>query len=420
MGKPLSLRLYLASRARRDRAERRELAEAGEDGKTQEKERLGLPTELRQDGPLVWVHSGQDRHALAARELAHRLRLERPDVRFLLTTSAKRRKETEPWLTAQFAPDENRTAIRRFLDHWRPDLSIWTEPDLRPALISDAADRDVPLFLFDARTAPSDPQTWWWFRGMSGTILERFQRVLTGDADSAAALKRLGANPRRLEIAGFLEEGTAALPCNEADRAAIAKDLAGRPVWLGVVAPEERDTVLEAHRNALQRSHRLLLILAPLDPDAGPDILNAARDQGFSADLRSNGSEPGRETQVYIADTAGELGLWYRLAPISFLGRSLGASGGVNPFEAAALGSAIVHGPNVRFFRRGFARLAAAGATRLVRDAQELATAVETLQSPDVAARMAHEAWRVSSTGAEVTDRAMDLILTTLDERGHA
>lgn len=417
MNNSLSLRLYLASRARRDAAGRRELAEAGEEGKTQERERLGQATEARADGPLIWIHTGADRHALAARELAHRLRAERPDLLFLLTTSAKKRKASEGYMAAQFAPDENRSAIRGFLDHWRPDVSVWTEPDMRPALIADTDARGIPLFFVDARTAHSDPQTWRWFRGMSGAILERFQQVLTGDADSAAALRRLGASPKRIEIAGFLEEGTAALPCNDADRDAIAADLAGRPVWLAITTPEEIPPVLAAHRQAIRRSHRLLLILAPLDPQDGGALLKTVREQGFSAELRSTGAEPGRDTQVYVADTEGELGLWYRLAPIAFLGRSLEATGGINPFEAAALGSAIIHGPNARSFRQAFSRLSAAGAARMVRSGAELAEAVEHLLSPDVAARMAHDAWRVCSTGAEVTDRAKDLILTTVDER---
>ncbi|MDJ0825007.1 MAG: glycosyltransferase N-terminal domain-containing protein [Rhodobacter sp.] len=418
MGNSLSLALYLATRVRGDRALRRSLAENDEDAKTQRKERLGYASAPRPDGPLIWIHSGQDRHALAARELAQRLRTERPDLQFLLTTIANKRKDSEAYMSVQFAPDENRAAIRRFLDHWRPDLALWTEPDLRPALISAAADHAIPLFLIDAHTARPDPNTWRWFRAMSSTLLERFQTVMTGDADSAAHLQRLGADPKRLEVTGFLEEGTAALPCNAADRDALGGEIAGRPVWLASgIAADEMDAVLTAHRQTLRRSHRLLLIIAPRDPDLGPALLNIAKDQGFTASLRSEADDVGSDIQVYIANTTGEMGLWYRLAPITFLGHSLEASGGINPFEAAALGSAIIHGPNVRYFRRGFGRLAAAGATRLVRNAKELGDAVEMLLSPDIAAKMAHEAWRVCSTGAEVTDRAMDLILTTLDER---
>ncbi|MDJ0630659.1 MAG: glycosyltransferase N-terminal domain-containing protein [Rhodobacter sp.] len=418
MGNSLSLALYLATRGRRDRASRRALGETGEAGKTQRNERLGQATESRPDGPLIWVHSGQDRHALSVRELAFRLRQERPELQFLLTTSASRRKASEPGLTAQFAPDEHRGAIRRFLDLWHPDLAVWTEPDLRPALIAAAGDRQIPLFLIDAHTARPDLHTWRWFKGVSGSLLQRFERVLTGDADTAAELKRLGAEPRTMEIHGFLEEGTPPLPCNEADRSVIASELAGRPVWLAAgIGPAELDAVLTAHRDAQRRSHRLLLIISPRDPATGPDLLKTARSRGFGASLRTDGAEPDADVQVYIADTEGELGLWYRIAPIAFLGQSLGGSGGINPFEAAALGAAIVHGPNVRLFRRAFGRLAAAGATRLVRNTKELAAAVEMLQSPDIAAKMAHEAWRVCSTGAEVTDRAMDLILTTLDER---
>jgi len=419
MGNSISLALYLATRGRSDRAARRAAKMAGDGEKDIEKERLGEASVPRPDaGPLIWFHTGMDRHGLASRELATRMKSERADLSFLMTTSAKNRRETEPCVISQRVPNDTVPTVRRFLDHWKPDIAVFTEPDLRPALIAETADRDIPLFMVDAHTAAPDPQSWRWLRGMTGSLLERFQFVMAGDADAAASLKRLGAVPEKLETTGYLEEGSPALPCNESERDALASILATRPVWLAVhVTPTECATVIAAHSRAQRRSHRLLLILVPDTPGDGALWARHLAADGLHVALRSGGEEPAQATQVYIADTVGEMGLWYRLSAISFLGRSLSADGGVNPYEPAALGSAVVHGPNVRNFRQAFARLGAVGATRLVRNEKELARTVERLLSPDVAASMAHEAWKVCSSGAEVTDRVRDLIFTELEER---
>ena len=178
--------------------------------------------------------------------------------------------------------------------------------------------------------------------------------------------------------------------------------------------------MIGAHRQAQRRSHRLLLILVPDDPDHGEGWVRRLVAQGLTVAQRSAGQEPGPDTQVYVADTEQEMGLWYRLAPISFLGQSLDEAGGINPYEAASLGSAILHGPHIDRHRRAYGRLASAGASRVAQDGNDLGDLVEALLSPDVAASMAHGAWKVCSSGAEVTDRVKDLIFAALDEKERA
>lgn len=419
MSKSITLALYLATRARSDRAAKKVVEGASETETCFENERRGrtnAPQPL--GGPLIWFHTGQDRQALAARELAMRMKSEREDLSFLLTTSADNRCPTEGCLVSQLVPDELLPSIRRFLDHWTPAVAVWTEPELRPALITEAAKRGVRLFLVDAHTAKPDTQAWRWLPGLSSSLLSRFERVLTGDAETAAMLKRLGAGPKQLEISGYLEEGTPALNCRESDRDALAGKLAARPVWLAAhVTIEECADVIDAHTRLQRRSHRLLLILVPDDLAEGVAWYERLANDGYRVALRSKGDDPGAETQIYIADTEGEMGLWYRLAPISFLGRSISADGGVNPYEPAALGSAIVHGPQVNNYRHAYGKLASAQAARLVRNRDELGDVVEQLLSPDTAASMAHNAWNVCSSGAEVTDRVRDLVFAELDEQ---
>jgi len=415
MGNSLSLALYLATRARSEKGAR----DLDASGSPRENERFGIASHERCDhGPLIWFHIGQDRRGLAVQELARRMFAERDDLSFLVTTSADKRANSNACAVFQFAPEEALSSVKRFFDHWKPTVAIFTEPDLRPALISEASDRDVALFLIDANTAPVDPQAWRWFKGMAASLLGRFQWIMTGSPDVANTLKRLGAPSEKLETLGFLEEGTPALPCDEAERDALAKALDARPVWLAArITEAELDFVATAHRQAQRRSHRLLLIVVPQNPADGPVWEQLFVSKGFQVALRSKGDDPGPEQQVYIADTIDEMGLWYRLSPISFLGKTLAGNGGVNPYEPAALGSAIVHGPNTDEFAQPFARLEVAGASRRVHSAPELGIAVEELLSPDKAAKMAHSAWEISTCGAEVTDRVVDLILTELDVR---
>ena len=419
MGNSITLALYLATRARADKSSGKPKTKPQTPKETIQQERAGYASQPRPDGPLIWFHTGDDRHGLGVRELAQRMQLDEDGLNFLLTTNADRRKPSEGAVISQCAPAESIPAIRRFLDHWRPDIAVWSEPDLRPALIAETDRCQISLVLIDANTARPDPQAWRWRRGMAGSLLSRFAAILPGDDANADALRRLGADPKKIQVSGFLEEGTPPLPCNEEERDAMAAAFAVRPVWLAAhVTSDEITGVVDALSRASRRSHRLLLVVVPDDPEDGADWADRLSEGGFNVALRSRDEAPNAEVQIYIADTTDEMGLWYRLAPISFLGRSMGEGGGVNPYEAAALGSAIVHGPNVRNFRQAYARLTAANASRLVRNDAELGEAIETLLSPDKAATIAHEAWNICSSGAEVTDKVKDLIFTSLEDRG--
>lgn len=423
MARSVALRLYLAARARADRAARKDRdrpAPGPGAPPGREAERLGEATQKRPDGPLVWVHSGTDPAAAAARELARRIRQERDDLSFLFTTCADTRRDPAPEFPSQFVPDESMPAIRAFFDHWRPDLSIWTEPDMRPALTHEASQRGIPMLFLDTGANLPDAQAWRLWPNVAGELLEPFEHLIVSEAARVPAFRRLGAMPGRIEALGLLSEGPPALPCNHGERDALAKLLSGRPTWLATrLVAAETGEVIEAHRQAMRRTHRLLLLIVPDRSETGPALRDRLQNEGFVAALRSDGNEPEHDVQVYVADTEDEFGLWYRLAAVSFLGGTLSADApATNPYEAAALGSAILHGPETDPFAQAYQRFARAAATRRVTDADSLAEALDALLSPDVAATMARAAWNVSTSGAEVTDRALDLILTLLDERG--
>ncbi|KMW59285.1 3-deoxy-D-manno-octulosonic-acid transferase [Candidatus Rhodobacter oscarellae] len=365
----------------------------------------------------MWLHSGADAEALAARELAKRMLAEREDLHFLLTTSATERLPSDDRILCQYAPEETQPSVRRFLDHWRPDLALWTEPELRPALQMEANARGVPAILVDAGTAPWDPLSVW-SRGIAGDVLRIFRCILAADDTSAAQLRALGVRERQIRTTGYLREGAPALPVNQTEHDALAQVIGGRPAWLAAWIPEEeRDAVLSAQTVAELRAHRLLLILVPSQPGAADRWAQELTAAGYKVARRSKDEEPTADVKILIADGSDddEMSLWYRLAPVTYLGGSLSGKEVLNPFDAAALGSAIIHGPRTRRHRGAYERLNGAGATRRIDDAKGLGDAVEALLSPARAAELARQAWEVTTEGAEVTDLVLDLALSELE-----
>lgn len=423
MGRPLALALYLFATNRSDAIERRRVRrDAGAEGAYAERlpERLGQPGRSRPGGKLIWA-DGTDHSALAALAgVLPRLADDRgEDLSLLLTTPEVPAPGTFPagHVIHQLTPAESGPSIARFLDHWRPDLAVVAGGPLRPALISGAADTGVPIFLLTARIADLGGSVW--ETAVRRAVLPQFDRLLAASEVEALALRRIVPDEPKVDVSGPLREGGSALDADDAERDRFAALLEARPVWVAaLLAQDELPAILAAHRAASRISPRLLLVVVPERPDAGLALAVAAEQAGWVTGARSAGATPAAETQVYIADLPDELGLWYRLAPIAFLGGTLLRPGTpANPFDAAALGSAILHGPHLGAHEGRFDRLSRAGAARLVRNGEALGDAIGELLAPERAAEMAQAAWAVSSEGAEVADQVSALISDALDRR---
>lgn len=418
----LGLYLALSSRAQRHagRLLERRLA-AGKEDADRLGERRGAPGADRPDGRLVWFHAASVGEAVSLLELLRRLRESRPALACLVTTgtltSARLMGERmPPGCIHQFAPLDVLPWVRGFLDHWKPDLAIWTESELWPAMLVETHRRGTPLLLINARISHRSYRRWRMMRGMARGLLGRFDRILAQDDLAGEQLLALGAEPERLEVTGSLKEGSAPLPCDEGERVRIVRAFAGRPVWLAASTHAgEEDAALAAHVVARRRIPRLAMILAPRHPDRGDALAASMRERGFTVAQRSAGEEPDADTDVFLVDTLGEMGLWYRVAPVSFVGGSLAEIGGHNPFEPALLGSAILHGSHVRNFADAYERLGNAGAAIEVHDAAALGRELTATLAPDRAARMAAAGWATCSDGAEVTDVVLETIGAALD-----
>lgn len=374
------------------------------------------PRPARPRGSLVWVHSPDAESLGAMLELARRL-IDDDGVSVLLTLSD----EAAPVPTealVQPAPLDFPRQVAEFLDYWKPDLVVLASGELRPTLIHDSVQRKLPLLLVQAQAPGLMPGREGWYPGLIKASLAAFRHILSVDDSAARALRKAGADPERLLVTGRMEEGSAALAYVESDRAGLARLLATRPVWLAAeVAEAEEPAIIAAHRAVLKLAHRLLLVLVPQDPARTVALSQKMEaEEGWRVACRRSDQDPDTETEVYVVDGGAEYGLWYRLAPVTFLGGSLDGPGCLrNPMEAAAMGSAILYGPRSGAYSAAYGRLGAARAARMVGSGADLALALGDLLAPDRAARQAQSAWTISSDGAEVTARVMEMIRDILD-----
>ena len=376
-----------------------------------------VPRPARPGGALIWMHAPNAASSFGLVELARRLWLD-DGVPSLLTCPDPL--PDQPGILVQPPPPDTPLEAKAFLDHWRPDLALFAGGELRPALLGEAASRRLPLLMADARIPHLPKDRDGWFPGVIRGALSPFRWIGAMDEASARAFRRAGALPEAVAVTGRLEEPSAALTCIEAERAALAATFATRPVWFAAALPEaEEDAVFAAHRATLRQSHRLLLILLPERLERSDAIAARAESEGWAIARRALEEEPEPQTELFLVDNPAEIGLWYRLAPVTFLGGSLSGTGALrDPMEAAALGSAILHGPRAGAYGVAFGRLGAARAARAVASAQDLSEAMGDLLAPDRAARLAQAAWAVTSDGAEASAALLARIRDILDGEG--
>jgi 3-deoxy-D-manno-octulosonic-acid transferase len=347
----------------------------GKEHATRLNERYGQSKLARPAGPLVWVHGASVGELLAVIPLIKRIREKEFNV--LCTsgtvTSANLAEQRLPaGAIHQFVTLDTPRFVRRFLDHWRPDLALFVESDLWPNLIMAGARRGIPLILVNGRVSERSFKRWRRAPGTIGALLRCFDLCLAQSAAHAGRYRDLGAP--RVSTTGNLKLDVPEPPAEAGSLKALAAAVGDRTVIAGASTHAGEETMLiEAHRRLRRSFPRLLTIVAPRHPDRGPGIIEIAHAADLKAKLRSRGELPDPDTDIYIADTLGELGLIYRLAPIVFVGGSLASHGGQNPIEPIKLGAAILHGPHVWNFAEIYAALDKSHGAEQVSDVGKLA-----------------------------------------------
>lgn len=373
----------------------------------------------RPQGELVWGHATSTSRADALCQLAERLRVHRPGINLLLTATedVTRLASSRGPVILQPLPEDRFGPCEAFLSHWAPDICLWTGGDFRPTLLTCARRHRVPLHLIDADVTLLSGQRWHRLCDPNRSLIRHFSGIMARSEEAVRQLRRIGVKEADITPGGLFQAGSVSLPCNEEDRAAVSASMRGRPIWMAAaVQPDELEIVLGAHRRVTRFAHRLLLVIAPARSGDVGAFRERIAAEGWRPTVWSEGQMPAETTQIVLADTPEEMGLWYRLVSVTLMASSLvPGHGGRDPNEPAAHGSAILYGPNSGRYLEIYDRFAQAGAARAVQDSETLASAVEDLIAPDRSAAMAHAAWDLASQGAEVTDRIMDLVQDTLD-----
>jgi 3-deoxy-D-manno-octulosonic-acid transferase len=382
--RPLALRAYLRLAAAlapvwRWGLQRR--LQRGKETPASIQQKLSLQMPPRPVGPLVWGHAVGVGESMALAGLFHRLGERRPDLHFLITTTARtsgdalQRQGLPPRCQHQFAPVDTLDATARFMAHWRPSLALWCEMDLWPALICAADDQGVARVLVNARLSVKSLAKRRWGRWIYQALLPGFVDVFAQNSESARGLEALGARPGSISVTGTIKTTSPAPVCDATELSRWQRALGARPVWLLASShPGEETLALAAHAELRQREPNALLIIAPRVPTRGAEV---AAGCAPGTPQRSQGQALPTDAPVYLADSIGEMGLWYRLAPVALVGGSLAAVGGHNPHEPLALGCAVLHGPNVWNFSESYAALDAQGLSQPIADAAQLAAAVQ-------------------------------------------
>ncbi len=393
----------------------------GKEDRARRAERFGRADRPRPDGRLVWVHAASVGETVSALPLVERLVA--TGVAVLVTsgtvTSADLAGERLPeGAIHQYVPIDLSPFVRRFLDHWRPDLAVFVESEIWPVTVAELADRGIPQILVNARLSERSALRWGQVPRLARAL---FGRISTALAQSPADAERLAAaGVGDVRTFGNLKWDGAPLSVDAAELARLAALIGDRPAWIAASThPGEDELAAEVHARAASELPGLLTVIAPRHPVRGPEISAMLEARGLNVSRRAAGEDPSATTDVFVADTLGEMGLVYRLAPVAFVGGTVTPKGGHNPIEPARLGTAILHGPSVHNAADVYRALGEAGGAVAITGADDLARAVvDAHRDPEGRTRRIARATAVAEAATGILERTVALIGERLDAAG--
>lgn len=389
---------------------RRRLARGKEDA-ARLPERMGVASRARPAGRLVWIHGASVGEALSVLPLIERVLQRLPAAHILVTTgtltSARLMAERlPPRAFHQFVPLDAAPWVQRFLDHWRPDLALWVESELWPNLLLESSARGVPIALINARLSGRSFRGWKRWPVAARKLVQAFRLVLAQTAADAERYRALGA--AQVLLVGNLKYAAPPLPVDETKLDELRAAIGSRRVWLAASIHPGEETVIAQAQRALEPTIGALAIVVPRHPEKGAAMQASMAAPDLRIARRSAGEIPAADTNIYLADTLGELGLFYSVARLAFIGGSLIPHGGQNPIESARFGVPILYGPHMENFADVIGALHGAGAALRVHDARDLAGCLNHLLGrPHELHEMGDAARKCAETERGVIDRVM-------------
>lgn len=356
-------------------------ASKGKEERGRQGERYGVASVARPSGPLVWVHAASVGETSAVTPLVEAI--VEMGIHVVLTTgtvtSAKMVQDRlGDRVIHQYVPLDLKPAVDRFLTHWQPDLAVICESEIWPMTILELGTRRVPQVLVNGRLSDRSFAAWHKRASIAEALFENLAHVVAQSDVDGERFRTLGARP--VTVSGNLKVDTAVPPVDNSQLAELQGMIGSRKTWAAISTHQgEEEIVSQVHQMLKARHRDLLTILVPRHPDRAAEVAAQIEAMGMKVALRSRNDPIEPETDIFIGDTIGDMGLYLRMAEIAFVGRSLTAQGGQNPLEPAMLKSAILSGRNVQNFRDSYQRLIKNGAAKLVRDKDMLAGAVNYL-----------------------------------------
>lgn len=378
-------------------------------------ERIGKPKMKRPEGKLIWFHGASVGESLSMLPLITRLLELYPNLHIMVTTgtvtSAELMNKRLPERAFhQYIPIDNPTFAARFLRHWKPDLALWFESELWPAMLSNIKARNIPLLLVNGRISNKSFKRWQQFDFICKELLDCFTFCLGQSEEDAYRLRVLGAKEAiclgNLKYAGFQP------PVDPAKREEIAAQISNRPLWnVSSTHNDEELKIGKFLKRVQDKVPGLLTIIAPRHPNRGPEIQEALNEIGLKTALRSKGEKITDTTDVYIADTIGEVGIWYDLAPLVFIGGSLIPHGGQNFMEPSRMRDAVLVGPHMFNFTDAMNRAKKADAVIQVNDVNELEeNVIQLLTNPELLEAKRSLAYNWAHGEAKVLDGIVEKV----------
>ena len=349
-------------------------------------ERYGKSNLKRPEGKLIWIHAASVGESLSILPLIDLLIKHDNNAHVLLTTgtisSATLMKERLPHKAFhQYAPIDHFKYVRNFLNFWNPDIGIWTESEFWPNLIIEAKNHGVPIGLINGRVSDKSFRGWKRLGKMISIILEKFDFCLGQTENDTKRLGVLGA--KKYEYLGNLKFSSPPLPVNKKELSNLNSQLQNRPCWLAASTHKgEEEIVADVHQKLKGSYNTILTVIVQRHPERGDEIFETlSQYNNFKISRRSLGNAINSDTDIYLADTIGELGLFFSLSKITFMGKSLVPLGGQNPIEPLKLGSAVIHGPHMSNFTEIVKELSEFGCAVRIDNSNQLFTGVSDLLS---------------------------------------